>query len=64
MKYLIHQVGAEGVRINLGGTLSEYFEGIGTFTKEMVCGNTGLVKLEVLFDADTGGYGTHQVNID
>ena len=38
--------GAEGVRINLGGTLSQYFEGTGTFTKEMVCGNTGLVKLE------------------
>lgn len=55
--------GAEGVRINLGGTLSEYFTGTGTFTKEMVCGNTGLVKLEAFLDADTGNYGTHRIKI-
>ena len=29
----------------------------------MVCGNTGLVKLEAFFDADTGLHGTHRIKI-
>ena len=46
---------------NMIGQSYRDWEGTGTFTKEMVCGNTGLVKLEAFFDADTGLYGTHRI---
>lgn len=52
----------EYVALKLGTNSSTYFEGTGTFTDEVTCGNSKKIEIVAFMDADTS-FGSHSITI-
>jgi len=53
----------QNITIDLGGTLSTAFVGVGTFNATVICGTSGDLRLIAYMDADTGGFGSHSFSL-